>query len=43
MATWEPVDVDPIDGDGIREEDDKLDDGKITEIETFQCKIGNFS
>ena len=33
MARWEPVDVDPIDRDGIREEDDKWDDGKITEIE----------
>ena len=28
MATWEPVDVDPIDRDGIRGEDDKWDNGK---------------
>ena len=33
MATWEPVDFDPIDRDEIREKDDKWDDGKITEIE----------
>ena len=33
MATWEPVDVEPVDRDGIREEDDKWDDAKITEIE----------
>ena len=33
MASSEPVDVDATDGDGIREEDDKWDDGKITEIE----------
>ena len=33
MGTWKPVDADPIDRDGIREEDDKWDDGKITEIE----------
>ena len=33
MATWEPVDVGPIDRDGIREKDDKWDDGNITEIE----------
>ena len=43
MATWEPVDVDPIDCDGIREEDDKWDDGKITEIEAKLEELRHFS
>ena len=30
MASWEPVDIDPIDRDGMAGDDDKWDDGKIT-------------
>ena len=33
MASWEPVDIDPTDRDGIGEEADKWDDGKIDELE----------
>ena len=33
MASWEPVDNDPTDRDGIGMEDDKWDDGKINELE----------
>ena len=42
MATWEPVNVDSIDRDGIREEDDKWDDGKITEIEAKLEELRHF-
>ena len=31
--SWEPVDIDPIDRDGIGEEADKWDDCKINELE----------
>ena len=43
MATWEPVDVDTIDRDGIREEDGKWDDGKITEIEAKLEELRHFN
>ena len=43
MATWEPVHVDPVDRDGIREEDDKWDDGKITEIEAKLEELRHFN
>ena len=43
MASWEPVDVDSIDRDGIREEDDKWDDCKITEIEAKLEELRHFS
>ena len=43
MATWEPVDVDPIDCDGIREEDDTWDDSKITEIEAKLEELRHFN
>ena len=33
MVSWEPVEIDPTDRDGIGEEDDKWDDGKINELE----------
>ena len=43
MATWEPVDVDPIDRDRIREEDDKWGDGKFTEIEAKLEELRHFN
>ena len=43
MSTWEPVDVDPIDHDGIRGEDDKWDDGKIIEIEAKLEELRHFN
>ena len=43
MVTWELVDVDPIDRDGIREEYDKWDDGKITEIEAKLEELRHFN
>ena len=43
MAKWEPVDVDPIDCDGMKEEDDNLDDGKITEIEAKLEELRHFN
>ena len=43
MATWEPVDVNPINCDGIREEDDKWDDSKITEIEAKLEELRHFN
>ena len=33
MALWEPVDVDPIGGDEIGEEDDKWDDDLMNDLE----------
>ena len=33
MASWEPVDIYPIDRDEIAEEDDKWDDDLMTDME----------
>ena len=33
MASWELVDIDPTDHDGIGKEDDKWNDGKMNELE----------
>ena len=33
MASWEPVDIDPIDRDEIAEEDDKWDDDLMADLE----------
>ena len=33
MASWEPVDIYPIDRDEIAEEDDKWDDDLMTDLE----------
>ena len=33
MASWEVVDIDPTDCDGIGKEDDKWNDGKMNELE----------
>ena len=41
--SWEPVDIDPADHDEIGEEDDKWDDGKITEIEAKLEEIRQFN
>ena len=43
MALWEPVDIDPTDRDGIGEEDDKWDDGNITEMEAKLEELRQFS
>ena len=43
MASWEPVDIDPTDRDGIGEEDDKWDDGKIDELEVKLKELRQFS
>ena len=43
MASWEPVDIDPIDRDGMAEDDDKWDDGKITEIEAKLEELRHFN
>ena len=41
--SWEPVDINPIDLDEIEEEDDKWDDGKITETEAKLEELRQFS
>ena len=46
MTSWEPVDpvdIDPIDHDVIGEEDDKWDDGKITEIDAKLEELRHFN
>ena len=43
MASWEPVDIDPADRDGIGMEDDKWDDGKINELEAKLEELRRFS
>ena len=43
MATWEPVDIDPIDHNEIGEEDDKWDDDKITKIEAKLEELRQFN
>ena len=43
MASWEPVDVDSIDHDEIRQEYDKWDNGKITEIEAKLEELRHFN
>ena len=43
MATSKPVDVDAIDRDGIRQEDDKWDDDKITETEAKLEELRHFN
>ena len=35
MASWEPVDIGPIDRHEIAEEDDKWDDNLMTEPEKY--------
>ena len=41
--SWELVDIDPIDRDEIGEEDDKWNDGKITEIEAKLEELRHFN
>ena len=43
MASWEPVDIDPIDRDEIREEDGKWDDDKITKIQAKLEELRQFN
>ena len=43
MASWEPVDVDPTGRDGIGEEDDKWDGGKISEMEAKLEELRQFN
>ena len=43
MASWEPVDIDPIDRDEIVEEDDKWDDNLMNELEERFNKLKEFN
>ena len=43
MATWEPVDIDPIGHDEIREEDDNWDDDFMNDLERRFEELRHFN
>ena len=43
MATWEPVDIDPTDHDGLGEEYDKWDDDMVKDLELRFNKLREFN
>ena len=43
MASWEPVDVDPIDRDEIADEDDKWDDDFMNDLERIFEELRQFN